>query len=297
MRLVVACDNCRRQYSTEEKHLGKRFRCRCGKTLTVCAPRPHDAAVVRCSSCGGPREEGTIRCGFCNSTFTLHERDLDSVCPECLTRVSRKAAYCHSCGRRILPEPLTTATTELACPACANQQMLVSRNMGEVSVMECDACTGLWLTNETFEHVTREAAKVAVTAERSIDRRLPEFERPRQPWAYRPCPHCEKLMARKNYGRKSGVIIDICRDHGLWFDAEELPVILNWIRSGGAAKANEALASEARQTARIKKGKVIGSRGPVSDYNLPREGRRDEFGIVSAGLSLIFDLFSGGGFE
>ena len=43
-------------------------------------------------------------------------------------------------------------------------------------------------------------------------------------------------MTRRNYGRDSGVILDMCREHGIWFDAEELARILVWIRAGGQEK-------------------------------------------------------------
>ena len=44
------------------------------------------------------------------------------------------------------------------------------------------------------------------------------------------------------------MIIDVCREHGVWFDPDELPRILAWVRSGGLAKANqEAADGDARQ--------------------------------------------------
>jgi Zn-finger nucleic acid-binding protein len=39
-------------------------------------------------------------------------------------------------------------------------------------------------------------------------------------------------MNRTNYGRRSGVIVDICSAHGVWFDDGELARILGWIREG-----------------------------------------------------------------
>ena len=47
---------------------------------------------------------------------------------------------------------------------------------------------------------------------------------------YRSCVICGKLMHRRLYGRGSGVVIDTCRDHGIWFDHGELFDIL---KSGG----------------------------------------------------------------
>jgi Zn-finger nucleic acid-binding protein len=54
---------------------------------------------------------------------------------------------------------------------------------------------------------------------------------------YVPCPDCKQLMNRNNFARSSGVIIDICRQHGIWFDSEELPKIIEFIRVGGLEHA------------------------------------------------------------
>ncbi len=57
------------------------------------------------------------------------------------------------------------------------------------------------------------------------------------PHGYIPCPDCEKLMNPGNFARRSGIIIDTCKAHGVWFDAGELPQIVEFIRSGGLEKA------------------------------------------------------------
>jgi len=40
-------------------------------------------------------------------------------------------------------------------------------------------------------------------------------------------------MNRMNFARCSGVIVDVCRGHGTWFDASELRGIVEFIRAGG----------------------------------------------------------------
>jgi Zn-finger nucleic acid-binding protein len=40
-------------------------------------------------------------------------------------------------------------------------------------------------------------------------------------------------MNRSNFARTSGVIMDICKSHGVWFDADELPAIVEFIQKGG----------------------------------------------------------------
>jgi Zn-finger nucleic acid-binding protein len=46
-------------------------------------------------------------------------------------------------------------------------------------------------------------------------------------------------MNRNNFARSSGVVIDTCKQHGIWFDAEELPRIVEFIRKGGLDRARE----------------------------------------------------------
>jgi Zn-finger nucleic acid-binding protein len=58
-------------------------------------------------------------------------------------------------------------------------------------------------------------------------------------------------MTRMNFGRRSGIIIDACRAHGVWFDRGELDAILEFVRLGGIeselakAAVGEALSAEA----------------------------------------------------
>jgi Zn-finger nucleic acid-binding protein len=44
-------------------------------------------------------------------------------------------------------------------------------------------------------------------------------------------------MQRRNYRKKSGVIIDSCPSHGIWLDADELEQIAGFILSGNASNA------------------------------------------------------------
>jgi Zn-finger nucleic acid-binding protein len=46
-------------------------------------------------------------------------------------------------------------------------------------------------------------------------------------------------MNRSNFARSSGVIIDICKKHGVWFDRDELPKIIDFITGGGMQRARE----------------------------------------------------------
>ncbi len=235
----------------------------------------HDAAVVRCSACGAPRSGQERACRYCNSDFTLHERDLDTLCPQCMSRVSGKARFCHSCATPLLLSQATAAATEHPCPACGAGTRLASRRLGseDVAILECRICAGLWVEKEVFEVLAARARTGRVgdlpgpvlpagpAAEPDIapvSASAPVAASAAGPGAapspaYRPCAACGALMNRRNYGRRSGVILDVCTEHGIWFDSDELQRLLRWIRDGGEEKAQALLAEQARAAARQEK--------------------------------------------
>ena len=289
MRFLVACPECQRQFDATGRAVGSSFPCSCGAAVTVPAPRAHDAAVVRCSSCGAPREAAEPACRFCGAEFTLHERDLDTICSGCMARVSGRSRFCHFCGSPVLAAQAAAGETGYRCPSCAGERPLVSRRLGQarVALFECDSCGGIWIEREIFE----------VLADRARSGRLPdgfgggapaEMEAPAAGGGlrYRPCVLCGSLMNRRNYGQKSGVIVDVCARHGIWFDLHELDALLRWIREGGEARAEklqrEQERTETRQQALARE---------LRDWDDP-DAKRALFGPRRSG-SMLGELVSG----
>jgi Zn-finger nucleic acid-binding protein len=54
-------------------------------------------------------------------------------------------------------------------------------------------------------------------------------------------------MARRNYRKKSGVILDTCSEHGVWLDADELEQIAGFILSGAAGERIKPASAEERK--------------------------------------------------
>jgi Zn-finger nucleic acid-binding protein len=232
MRLIVACPQCQRQYNATGIQPGRRFRCHCGGEITVREPKGHSAAVVRCSSCGAPRGEGAAACTHCGADFTIHEQDLHTVCPNCLARVSDRARFCHHCATPISPELAAGDKTPYHCPVCGSDRPLVSRRLTseQVTVLECEICAGLWLGLEAFRAMLSQQEVQSGHAPRGVLAPISQQPGPR----YRACVICGQLMVRRNLGRSgSGVIVDLCGQHGIWFDADELAQLMTWVRSGG----------------------------------------------------------------
>jgi len=262
VRLLVGCPSCKRQFDGTGLAVGSRFRCRCGTAITIAEPASRDAAVVRCASCGAAREEGALACRYCGSDFTLHEQDLETICPSCLARISNTARFCHHCGTRIAPEEIAGDGTDRVCPACGEGRLLRSRPLGGsgFTTLECAVCAGLWIGAEVFRALEERARSSAPSVPDPAVLRAEVAARPRPRQApgafYRPCPACSGRMTRLNFERTSGILVDRCKEHGIWFDATELDAVLRWIRLGGERLSDERGRDEERARASHARFKV-----------------------------------------
>jgi Zn-finger nucleic acid-binding protein len=262
IRCLVACPGCKRQFDASGFATGSRFHCACGDVIEVPRFRAHDAAVVRCSSCSAPRNKGATSCGHCGADYTLHERDLHTVCPSCMTRLSDRARYCHNCATPIVPQGSAGQPTKTGCPACGLRQKMNGRALGDppVSVLECPRCAGIWLSQDGFRTVADRARDESVAdpamliGESAATSDTQSASRPAS--FYRQCPECRSMMNRRNFGERSGVVVDTCKEHGMWFDAQELSTVLRWIRQGGEDRAKKRRQSETRHAERQERFKI-----------------------------------------
>ncbi len=107
---------------------------------------------------------------------------------------------------------------------------LAGLEIGGVRVDACQRCDGRFVTSETMRSILEHDGVIAEL--RAV---LP---RAANPWAeggrvYVKCPVCETLMNRRQYAQGSQVVIDWCKHHGIWFDAGELPRVLDFVAAGG----------------------------------------------------------------
>lgn len=112
--------------------------------------------------------------------------------------------------------------------------------LGSTRALECARCSGLWIDTETFNEICadreKQAAVIGGTSESlQSDLVIPSLESIH----YVPCPVCTKLMNRVNFARSSGVILDICKADGVWFDREELRRVVEFVHAGGLEVSRE----------------------------------------------------------
>lgn len=199
-----------------------------------------EAGTYRCSACGGPLLADALQCPFCsNQVATV-------ACPACLGLVPATAKHCPRCGAAV--EVQAHGPAGLQCPEC--RAPMVKAAVGKLELDQCHRCGGVWLDCGLFEKAAadREERGTVLGA-------LPG-EQGKAPLAagavrYRPCPACGKLMNRTNYGRISGVILDTCKEHGLWFDKDELRRVLEFIQKGGLDKSRERQIQELEEKKRL----------------------------------------------
>lgn len=103
---------------------------------------------------------------------------------------------------------------------------------------ECEKCAGLWLDVAAFETICADREQQAAVLGGASPAPLPELQ-PEQNIRYAPCPQCGQLMNRINFAKCSRVIVDVCKGHGTWFDAQELSAIVQFIRGGGLELARQ----------------------------------------------------------
>lgn len=272
-KFIVACEACQKQYYANSNKIGDQFSCVCGELITIPEPRPHEADVVNCASCGGARMGNQKSCSFCSADFSLHEQDLHTICPNCMTRISNRAKYCHACALPITASQSVPTDSKYLCPTCQDGSSLQSRSLQNhnLSIMECQACAGVWLEPAIFERLEQQAK---VSAGSGVTRSYKKHDKPRASRQlvnnkfYRPCPVCKRIMHRQQYGPGSRVVIDVCARHGLWFDVFELPDILRWVRAGGLSAAQKQQTIKLRDATRRNRVPTIGS---TSSYSTSKE--------------------------
>lgn len=137
--------------------------------------------------------------------------------------------HCQRCGAAAAV-PEANAGEERTCPRCRME--MLSLTIGATAVRECEQCMGLWLDVASFEKLCADREQQSIvlgTASKAPGHTVGETSKVK----YVPCPECSQLMNRINFARCSGVIVDICKGHGTWFDRDELSRIVEFIRGGG----------------------------------------------------------------
>ena len=139
--------------------------------------------------------------------------------------------HCPHCGAAAA-QATAAELSVLKCPQCKTKMSSIT--LGTVALRECEQCVGLWVEVAAFEKICADREEQSAVLGAASP--APTHQAPSagiEEIHYAPCPQCGQLMNRINFARCSGVIVDICKGHGTWFDRDELSGIVQFIRGGG----------------------------------------------------------------
>lgn len=163
---------------------------------------------MQCIFCAAPLPKKGLNCNYCNKLNPLNtqlfktEEKLESkhLCPCCKTNL----------------ETLKTSTFVLEY---------------------CKTCDGILIAEEQFEKLVSYKVDQSSIFNPYYLRFIHDHPRDnRKKSQYHPCPLCKEMMSVVNYKKQSGVIVDICEEHGIWLDGGELQQIVEWYAVGGDKK-------------------------------------------------------------
>jgi Zn-finger nucleic acid-binding protein len=206
------------------------------------------AATLNCPNCGAASFTEAPWCQFCGSRLAT------VACPSCFAMMFIGSKHCQRCGATAAV-PEIKDSKDRKCPRCQTEMVLVT--IGATMVLECEQCLGLWLDVPSFEKICADREQqsavlgVASQAPTSAAHETSKVN-------YVPCPECSQLMNRMNFARCSGVIVDVCKKHGTWFDRDELSRIVEFIHGGGlnASRAKEKI-EIAEQRERLRQEQLV----------------------------------------
>lgn len=182
------------------------------------------ARSYSCPQCGAAVDEQARTCGYCDAPIATVR------CAGCYHMNVPDALHCAGCGLALGLEPLPEEA-ELLCPDC--KEPLVAFRGVSGALHDCPRCGGQLVDYALLRDLLERREVYGAAAPRPEPRLGPVDVRVR----YIPCPVCGNMMNRKNFAGSSGVIVDVCKSDGIWFDRGELPRVLAFAESGGLSRA------------------------------------------------------------
>lgn len=195
------------------------------------------ASGLTCPRCGFAAGDGERNCPRCAG------RIAPVRCAGCYHDNPPGSEQCAGCEHELGLEPIAEPDT-LRCQDC--DEPFAAFHAGTGVLRACRWCGGQLVDHALLRELLERQESQGRNAPRPPPRKEPVDVGVR----YVRCPICRQPMNRKNFAGKSGVIVDICRAHGTWFDRGELPRLLWFAASGGMERARRAQRDEAERARR-----------------------------------------------
>jgi Zn-finger nucleic acid-binding protein len=229
----------------------------------VCSVYHSFVGDLLCAGCGAglPPEAAhrPVKCAYCSATSVPPPRVIERVVERVVVAAARDGETRNETERAaVFGAAAAPATARLHCPRCAAG--LLERQVGPGLVAACKACGGLWLATAivdrlraAHDHALEEALRrpfgVVITVGPTPNRH-----------AGIGCPECAAPLRRVDVPNTIHSI-DVCDAHGTWFDARELPIVLDAFEAARAGVVTD----DDMEAAGVGGGllsRIFGRRGP-----------------------------------
>ena len=139
--------------------------------------------------------------------------------------------FCPHCGAKAVDPSVAASGAVLKCPGCSGDMPAVQ--VGATTMHQCSKCGSSWLSPDAFGALCADKdARGLVAAATGCLPGAATIAQP-APVRYVHCPECSKVMNRVNFAHSSGIVIDVCKKHGVWFEKDELRGVLDFVAKGG----------------------------------------------------------------
>lgn len=193
---------------------------------------PYTGTIV-CPSCSAPARKTASACAYCGAQIVLPS-------PKGSDAPAERRTFCARCGQ-LYPStlgkcprcpPSSNDRPGGRCPRCRRD--LEPMRMGNASIDKCPGCGGHWFDGDEIEHAADLTTQgVSKEEARGLRRSIPSVAEVERVVKYLPCVRCGEVMSRRQVVQRAGIIIDVCRPHGVWFDGGEFEQFLVFARAGG----------------------------------------------------------------
>jgi Zn-finger nucleic acid-binding protein len=226
---------------------------------------------MNCKDCGAPLPANSNICSYCG----------------CLNDVDLRAMQA---SIRKGPE------SDRVCPHCGIKMQTIDLGLGgEFLIERCDKCLGMFFDPNEIEALIDQSVKHVYGIDQQRMEQIIEEEQISRPAAikYIRCPVCGEMMNRRNYGARSGVVVDECRQHGIWLDGGELSQIMKWVKAGGRLHDEKRQLEQLKEKQRNLRRDKMTSQAGLDDFGFQHgpHGTRSETDLFVSVVRLVSSLF------
>ena len=224
-------------------------------------------------------------------------------CKECGAPLPANSNICSYCGRlndvdlrAIQANARKGPTSDRVCPHCAINMQTIDLGVNEPFLIErCDNCLGMFFDPNEVEALIDTHVKHVYEIDHQRIQQIIDEEQITRPASikYIRCPVCSEIMNRRNFGARSGVIVDECRDHGIWLDGGELGQILKWVKAGGRIHDEKRKLDELKAEQAKLRGKLQSLDADAYGYDSTPSYGAMEADLFVGVIRLVSGLFRG----